>query len=312
MYNTPGVTYPSSLTYLSIPPLRSLTSTAFGIASSVTRASFSVAEATLNLASAACLVGAEQLASPVLLVAAGSIQVARSAVSLSSNVSLAAQSASKSIAIVSLKTAAATFDVAGVKDGDGVRLFISDDDVAAAQFIQSMVVSFLAEVPPNVTLPELYEQLGHLALLHRSSQTGLPSSLPLTPKTVSPDVKRYVRFAVAIYGHLPTAFLRITETDPSNAADSTSDNASLSAFCRITATPPAAILLHSLTGATYSPGYIVSLDSAMKTILVTIRGTIAFPADVLTDLVCGVKELPEYRGVDCDAGAHAGMLESAR
>ncbi len=69
-----------------------------------------------------------------------------------------------------------------------------------------------------------------------------------------------------------------------------------------------AVVLSDFTGDLYLPGYVVCIDEAAKSIVVSVRGSIQ-PHDFLSDLVC---EPVEVQLMGVRGHAHAGMLKSAR
>jgi hypothetical protein len=69
-----------------------------------------------------------------------------------------------------------------------------------------------------------------------------------------------------------------------------------------------AVVLSDFTGDLYLPGYVVCIDEAAKSIVVSVRGSIQ-PHDFLSDLVC---EPVEAQLMGVRGHAHAGMLKSAR
>lgn len=314
-----------------LPLARAASSTGFGIAAAATSFGFGAARLATGVGSGLCLAGGAALTvagmatvGPALLVAAGGLAVAGRGVAAAGEATLATQGLARSVTIASINAVARGTDAAGFTDGDGVKLFVSDDDIGAARFIQGMVTSFLDQVPPGVTVADMNASLASLALLHTAANVGGPRPLNLPRAHVQADLRRYVLPAVAIYGHWPTAFLRITEQrdttgvddEASDASDAFAGDKSMAAFCRITGTPPSAVLAYDLAGATYSPGYVCYVDAGASSVVVALRGTINFPADVLTDLVCvPAPYAPPHDATaedDPDAGAHAGMLEAAR
>lgn len=69
-----------------------------------------------------------------------------------------------------------------------------------------------------------------------------------------------------------------------------------------------AVVMSDFTGELYLPGYVVCIDQAAKSIVISVRGSIQ-PHDFLADLVCSPVEV-QLMGVR--GHAHAGMLKSAR
>ncbi|GMI43870.1 hypothetical protein TeGR_g4281 [Tetraparma gracilis] len=316
----------------SLPLARTATDAGFTVASTATRLGFAIAQTSMSLTSSSLKhagallssAGVGGAAGPALVASGLSIDLANSAVGVAQDLTLAAQHAGQIAAQTGISALEFTTEVAGYQNGDGVRLFVSEDDIEAARFVHAMVVNFLDEVPAGITAKDMYAALSVLALLHADTKTGLPSSTPglapISTQDVSPDVQAYIRPAVGIYGNLPTAFLQIRPSDPSHPAHPPAphpldEDAAITAFCRIASVPPSDVLAHDLKGATYQPGYIVYVDRPRRNVVVTLRGTINFPADVLTDLVCGVSHytppaLPAP--TDPHPGAHGGMLEAAR
>jgi hypothetical protein len=323
-----------------LPHAKTATTVGFSVASLATRAGFGIAQASMTVASGCCVIAGAGLASagmvtagPAVAAAGGAIYLANRAVGLTSDVTLATQDAARLVTLSSIDVAQQGTEAAGYIDGDGVRVFLNEDDVGAITFIRQMVTRFLAELPPSTTLPSLYADLGTLAQIHRDCRVGDPTAMTLPEVPVDDDAIRYVRWAVAIYGKRPTAFLGINRNgsgasgDRMDGGDAVSDEddcdgdedampgvdqqpprpKSLDSFCAITSSLPSSILSYDLKGATYAPGHIVALDEANKKVVVVLRGTINFPSDVFTDLVCGVAYMDNG-----NTGAHSGMLEAAK
>lgn len=63
-----------------------------------------------------------------------------------------------------------------MEDGKGLRLIFGDDFVQAADFINTMVTSFLKDVPDGVEHKDLYHAFGALSQLHAKAGYGLPQN----------------------------------------------------------------------------------------------------------------------------------------
>ena len=309
----------------------------FATAQTVTKAGFWVAQASMSVASYACLAGGIALttagvaaAGPALMVGGAVIYAANKGVGVAKDITIGSVDAAKLITQTSLDGVNLGLQTAGVEDGEGLIIMFGSDQVEAMAFVNKMVKTFIFEVPDHIKLTHLYAAMGELAALHQSTNVALPSIQEGVTKLerggIDEDVVRYVRFSVGIYGRLPTAFLGVkkekSNEDGIIEEDDENHHGDVQNFCKLTKIPPADIIDYNLKGRVYGPGHIITLDTKRESVVVVVRGTIRHH-DALTDLVCCHAEYTppflqasaEGKGEMIDledkCGAHGGMLKSA-
>eukprot|EP00041_Stephanoeca_diplocostata_P028490 m.809768 g.809768 ORF g.809768 m.809768 type:complete len:554 (+) comp23383_c1_seq32:219-1880(+) len=326
----PSVSYSARLLQSSqvlkdaLPWAQSASNIGFDVAGKITSMGFAIAQSSIKAASYACVVGGAALATagaatagPVLIAGGVGLAALNEGVGLAKDITLGSQSIGKLISHHSIGTTSKAMELFGVEDGKGVRLIFGGDFVQAADFINTMVTSFLGDVPEGIEHKDLYHAFGALSQIHADSGYGLPLNSSATPLigAVDSDVKRYVRFSAAIYGWLPTMFLGVDRPSvpPEEPTAEHYSGKDVTAFCQITSLDPQDIVDFSLgfvTGGLYAPGYVIALDHATASVVVVIRGTMRVQ-DAVTDLVCSIAPMDDVADLGPD-GAHDGMLKSAK
>ena len=128
------------------------------------------------------------------------------------------------------------------------------------------------------------------------------------------QVRRYLCFALAAYGHLALKLLGVL---PRLGGPAT-DEAGLEHLTGVAAVD---LVYSDWAGSTYRPGHLLAIDHEARAVVLAVRGTMRLH-DVLTDLVCEHVALGGEAGGAGEAGeageagdvgeAHAGMLEAAQ
>jgi hypothetical protein len=296
----------------------------FQAAQTATTAGFWIAQKAMSATSISLFAGGVALATvgfatagPVLAVSSLAVAAANSAVTVAKDLTLSSQDSAKQITQSSLDFSLYALDAAGIEDGQGLNIIFGQEQVEAAAFVQSMITSFLEEVPSHVRKRDLYRAFSKYAIIHNNTNFGLPCVSPDVRRlenSIDDDAIRYVRLSVGIYGKLPTAFMGVPKA-PTNYDSEDHQHADVDTFCKIAGIANQDIVSFNLKGRVYGPGHIITLDRMTNSVVLVVRGTIRHH-DALTDLVCRhvefspdcCKHLSEE---DEHPGAHGGMLKSA-
>eukprot|EP00906_Rhabdomonas_costata_P032019 RCo045148 len=169
----------------------------------------------------------------------------------------------------------------GGKDGELLRAWgraTQKEEVAEAlQAVAELYAEVLTD-PLDPTLPEMLTAALALQGLQRKAReaTG-PVGMPVTLEC-TPDLGRYMRFAVGSYG---PASLKALGMLPLTAGISTNEEV----VTQLTGVPASDILDSCWTAALYSPAWYLAVDHTTAAVVLAFRGTGCFE-DVLTDMVC--------------------------
>jgi len=218
-----------------------------------------------------------------------------------------------------LQAADSVFESYGVPNGVAVRLAFGEDTGRALQFISRVAQEIGGLPPPGMSMADVARAATALNWLQQTAAVvalgtrgrGLPSppwgaSLPAADADVGGvDIDgaapRYLRFALAAYGHVALKFLGLL---PVMGPAVTDDAAVLE-----TLTGGAEVVLADWAGGSvYRPGHALLVDAPGNAVVLVFRGTLGIH-DVLTDLVCQQRPV-EIGGVAGEA--HGGMLEATR
>eukprot|EP00035_Acanthoeca_spectabilis_P006425 m.124400 g.124400 ORF g.124400 m.124400 type:complete len:395 (-) comp13499_c0_seq4:2793-3977(-) len=195
------------------------------------------------------------------------------------------------------------FESYGVPNGEVVRLAFGDDAGQALIFIKCIAIEIGGIPPPGMTITDTLRAATALNSLQQTAGvadlrgTGHPDRMAAVKWG---DIRRYLRFSLAMYGHLALKFLRLI---PIAGAAVENDLAVVRSV-----TGGATVLRSEWAGSTYRPGYLLLLDEPGQAVVLSFRGTLRIH-DVLTDLVC--KQEPLQIG-DTIGAAHGGMLKAAQ
>eukprot|EP00041_Stephanoeca_diplocostata_P028492 m.810151 g.810151 ORF g.810151 m.810151 type:complete len:603 (+) comp23383_c1_seq53:219-2027(+) len=236
----PSVSYSARLLQSSqvlkdaLPWAQSASNIGFDVAGKITSMGFAIAQSSIKAASYACVVGGAALATagaatagPVLIAGGVGLAALNEGVGLAKDITLGSQSIGKLISHHSIGTTSKAMELFGVEDGKGVRLIFGGDFVQAADFINTMVTSFLGDVPEGIEHKDLYHAFGALSQIHADSGYGLPLNSSATPLigAVDSDVKRYciilccglsaIMYAVYYFNVLRLCVIRCTAQNKS-------------------------------------------------------------------------------------------------
>lgn len=293
-----------------LPVASSIAGFGFSVGRWGTDLGFRIGRTCMNGASGGMVVGGVALgvaglvSAPVVggvVVAAGALKLAEKGVGAAHTITLGGIDAGCAVTTGAIDGATYALDRAGVQDGTAVRLMFGPEAGDAMIFIKRMVCDFTGGMPQDMDIKSISTSARALARLQAAVWCPPGSQLAghaLTMPEDVVDVPRYMRFALACYGHLA---LKVLGVDcPMD------DKAAIGNLTGIN--PESDMLYFDWSGEMYRPGYFLSVDHARRSVVLAFRGTMR-TQDVLTDLVCEHTELDAF-GIH--GTAHRGMLEAAR
>merc|ERR1712118_149272 len=111
---------------------------------------------------------------------------------------------------------------------------------------------------------------------------GQPQAVPLSLINGISDLKRFIKFSMATYGHAPLKFLGVLDFGQASTSEE--------AVALLTGTSSADLVSCEWAPQVFNPGFVLCVDSETESVVLAIRGTL-WPHDALTDFSCHAEPL---------------------